>query len=92
MKLVELKAKSIGNTFFGFGYDSQKLVLSDIACDSLLLKRFKDTRTVYEQYCAGELYLKFSEDTLYTRAAYDHIFDERYISLYPRKNYKINLL
>lgn len=74
MKLVELKTRDFNDPLFGFGHESHVLIISIIESDSPLCERFKDARTVYEQYCANEKYLKYSEDTLYSRDAHEFMF------------------
>ena len=89
MKLVELKAREYGDPFSCVGGETHTLVTTDIDIDSTLCERFKDTRTPYEQYCAGEKYLKYNDETLYSRAAHEHMFDERRVTWYPIRNIKI---
>lgn len=71
MKLIKLVRRDFDDPFFGVIGEDHKLVSSDIDESDPLCERFSDTRTPYEQYCAGEKYLKYGEETLYSRAAHE---------------------
>ena len=92
MKLIEIKTRDFNDPLFAFGHESHMLVETVIDKDSPLCERFNDTRTPYEQYCAGEKYLKYNEDTLYSRYAHEYMFDmaERRNTMFQMKNYKLN--
>ena len=77
MEILELEARKKGDPFFAFGRETHVLITTEIDINNPLVERFKDTRTVYEQYCAGEKYLKYNENTLWSKAAYEYMFDER---------------
>ena len=77
MKVVELIKRHKDDPFALVMHESYKLTSFTIDNDNILCGRFNDTRTPYEQYCAGERYLKYDDETLYSRAAHEYMFDER---------------
>ena len=74
MKLITLVRRDFDDPFaFTIG-DDYKYVVTEIGDSDPLLERFNDTRTAYEQYCDGEKYLKYDEDTLYSRLAHEYMW------------------
>lgn len=90
MELIELVRRGVDDPFYCTMHESHKLVSIPIDIDSTLCKRFEDVRTPYEQYCAGEKYLKYDNKRLYSRAAHEYMSDIRRLTIYPKKNFKLD--
>lgn len=90
MKVINLVRRDFDDPFFCVMGEDHKLVTSEIDGSDPLCERFNDTRTPYEQYCDGEEYLKYDEETLYSRLAHEWMFRnvDRHIE-YPQRNFEI---
>ena len=91
MKLIELKTRAFNDTLFGFGRESHVLITNTIDINNPLCERFNDARTPYEQYCAGERYLKYDNETLCSRAAHEYMINESRYWMFPKKNLNLKL-
>lgn len=88
MKVIELVKRDENDPLVHMIYESHKLVSRSIDEGNPLCERFKDTRTPYEQYCSGEKYLKYDDETLYSRAAHEFMFNNFCHMMFPsRKNF-----
>lgn len=92
MKLITIVRRDFDDPFAFIIGEDHKYVVTEISDSDPLRERFNDTRTVYEQYCDGEKYLKYDENTLYSRSAHEWMW--RNASRYPRypaRNFKIHI-
>ena len=91
MKIIELIRRDDGDPIKYMIHMSHKLVSRTIEESNLLHERFNDNRTVYEQYSAGEKYLKYDDELLYSRAAYEYMFNKVSNSIFMKKNFDFHL-
>ena len=87
MRVINLVVRDKDDPLRRVVHERYKLVTTPIDENNPLLERFGDTRTVYEQYCEGEKYLKYDDETLYSRAAHEYLRDEVPHQLFPKKNF-----
>lgn len=92
MKVINLVRRDFDDPFAFIIGEDHKFVISEISDSDPLRERFKDARTVYEQYCDGEKYLRYDEETLYSRSAHEWMWSNasRYPHYHPI-NYKIHI-
>ena len=91
MKIIEFVARDQNDPLYGFGRETHMLMSISIDDNNPLRERFNDTRTPYEQYCAGEKYLRYDDETLYSRTAHEFIFNESRNLMFPKKNFKMRV-